>query len=186
MRIPAALSEADAHLGLANRMALRFARRVFLAYPLEGMAEPRFRVVGRPIPARARAIPRSEAREIFELPAEGPVAARRGRARRRALDQRDGDRGLRRGRPDGAAHLGRARLLVAEEPARAADYRLIPSTDRIGAAYSACDLVRGARRQLRLGDRGRGQAGDPRARTRSRPPTTRRRTPSTSSRPAAR
>src|SRR4051794_625943 len=32
-RIPAALSEADAHLGLSNRLASRFARRVFLAYP---------------------------------------------------------------------------------------------------------------------------------------------------------
>ena len=73
MRIPAALSEADAHLGLANRMALPFAKRVFLAYPLEGSAEPRFRVVGRPIPARARAIPKAEAREIFELPPDGPV-----------------------------------------------------------------------------------------------------------------
>ena len=45
----AALSEADAHLGLANRMAVRFAKRVFLAYPLEGLEEPKYRVVGRPI-----------------------------------------------------------------------------------------------------------------------------------------
>ena len=37
MRIPAALSEADAHLGLANRLALPFAKRVFLAYPLDGL-----------------------------------------------------------------------------------------------------------------------------------------------------
>ena len=29
-RIPAALMEADAHLGLANRLAAPFARRVFL------------------------------------------------------------------------------------------------------------------------------------------------------------
>src|SRR5882672_9607543 len=32
-RIPAALTEADAHLGLANRLAAPFARRLFLAYP---------------------------------------------------------------------------------------------------------------------------------------------------------
>ena len=37
LRIPAALSEADAHLGLANRLALPFAKRVFLAYPLPGL-----------------------------------------------------------------------------------------------------------------------------------------------------
>ena len=33
-RIPAAIMEADAHLGLANRLALPFARRVFLAFPI--------------------------------------------------------------------------------------------------------------------------------------------------------
>src|SRR5579862_2981078 len=70
MRIPAALSEADAQLGLANRLALPFARRVFLAYPIPGREGRRYRVTGRPIPARARAIPRQEAREIFELPAK--------------------------------------------------------------------------------------------------------------------
>ncbi len=34
-RIPAALTEADAHVGLANRLASPFAKRVFLAYPGE-------------------------------------------------------------------------------------------------------------------------------------------------------
>ena len=34
--IPAALTEADAHLGLANRLAAPFARRVFLAYAIDG------------------------------------------------------------------------------------------------------------------------------------------------------
>src|SRR5438309_4828949 len=33
-RIPAALMEADAQLGLANRLAAPFARRVFLAFPV--------------------------------------------------------------------------------------------------------------------------------------------------------
>src|SRR3989440_1688498 len=35
-RIPAALMEADAHLGLANRVAAPFARRVFLSFPIAG------------------------------------------------------------------------------------------------------------------------------------------------------
>src|SRR3954469_20172847 len=34
--IPAALMEADAYLGLANRLAVPFARRVFLSFPIEG------------------------------------------------------------------------------------------------------------------------------------------------------
>ena len=35
-RIPAALTEADAHLGLANRLAAPFASKLFLAYDIEG------------------------------------------------------------------------------------------------------------------------------------------------------
>src|SRR5213080_1272125 len=57
-RIPAALTEADAHLGLANRLATPFARRLFLAYPIPGV-NGKARVVGRPIPAAARAACRS-------------------------------------------------------------------------------------------------------------------------------
>src|SRR5918998_6632047 len=34
LRVPAALMEADAHLGLANRLAAPLARRVFLAFPI--------------------------------------------------------------------------------------------------------------------------------------------------------
>src|SRR4051794_29947029 len=35
--IPAALTEADARLGLANRLAGPFAKAVFLAFPIEGL-----------------------------------------------------------------------------------------------------------------------------------------------------
>jgi UDP-N-acetylglucosamine--N-acetylmuramyl-(pentapeptide) pyrophosphoryl-undecaprenol N-acetylglucosamine transferase len=35
-RIPSALTEADAHLGLANRLAAPFAKRVFLSFPIAG------------------------------------------------------------------------------------------------------------------------------------------------------
>jgi len=141
MRIPAALSEADAHLGLANRMALRFARRVYLAYPLEGRNEPRFQVVGRPIPERARPIPQQEAREIFELPRHGPVLLVAG-----ALA---GARSLNETVIEAFGEVGPSILHISGERDYAAlkgrlkreDYRLIPSTERIGAAYSAADLV---------------------------------------------
>src|SRR6266513_4081293 len=73
MAIPAALMEADAQLGLANRLAAPFAVRVFLAFPIEGRAGPKYRVTGRPIPARSRVLPQPEARRIFGLPEVGPV-----------------------------------------------------------------------------------------------------------------
>ncbi len=140
-RLPAAISEADAQLGLANRLALPFARRVFLSYPLAGRTGPRFRVVGRPIPARARAIPRDEAREIFELPPDGPVLLVAG-----ALA---GARSLNELALEAFGEVGPAVLHIAGERDYAwlrprlkrDDYRLIPATERIGAAYSACDLA---------------------------------------------
>ena len=73
-RIPAALTEADAHLGLANRLAVPFAQRLFLAYPIPGV-DAKARVVGRPIPTTSRAVPRREARQALGLPEEGPVLA---------------------------------------------------------------------------------------------------------------
>ena len=50
-RIPLVLSEADSHLGLTNRMLAPLARRVCLAFPIEGRDRPRYRVTGRPVPA---------------------------------------------------------------------------------------------------------------------------------------
>src|SRR5712691_7086938 len=44
--IPAALTEADAHLGLANRLAAPAASRVFLAYAISGRKAPKYTVVG--------------------------------------------------------------------------------------------------------------------------------------------
>src|SRR5439155_684145 len=72
-RIPAAVTEADAHLGLANRLAAPFVKRVFLSFPIEGHEPPKYEVVGRPLPANARPLPRAEARAQLGLPAEGPV-----------------------------------------------------------------------------------------------------------------
>src|SRR4249919_15964 len=72
-RIPCALMEADAHLGLANRLAAPFAKRVFLAFPISGRTGPKYRVTGRPIPSRSRPVPRDWARAELELPAEGPL-----------------------------------------------------------------------------------------------------------------
>ena len=71
--IPAALTEADAHLGLANRLAAPFALRLFLAYPIETRHPGKARVVGRPLPSRTTPVPQQDAREVFELPQEGVV-----------------------------------------------------------------------------------------------------------------
>jgi UDP-N-acetylglucosamine--N-acetylmuramyl-(pentapeptide) pyrophosphoryl-undecaprenol N-acetylglucosamine transferase len=141
MRIPAAIAEADAHLGLANRLAAPLARRVFLAYPLADRFGGKYRVVGRPIPERARAVSQAEGREIFELPQEGPVLLVAG-----ALA---GARSINELVVESFGAVGPAILHISGDRdyaslrrrIRRADYRLIATTDRIGAAYSAADLV---------------------------------------------
>ena len=52
-RIPLVLTEADSHLGLTNRLLSPFARRVCLAFPIEGREGLRYVVTGRPVPAPA-------------------------------------------------------------------------------------------------------------------------------------
>src|SRR5690348_8094970 len=74
-RIPTALTEADAHLGLANRLAAPFARRVFLAYEIAGRDGDKYRVVGRPIPSGHMGSTREEGRARFGLPLDRPVLA---------------------------------------------------------------------------------------------------------------
>ena len=139
--IPAALSEADAHLGLANRLAAPFARRVFLAYPVAGRGGAKYRVHGRPIPARSRAIDRGEAREIFELDQEDRILGVFGAlAGARALNEFVVDTWGHKG--PAILHLtGKRDYEFVRNRVARPDYRVLAETDRFGAALSAVDLV---------------------------------------------
>ena len=64
-RIPLVLTEADSHLGLTNRALAPFARRVCLAFPIEGRDGDRYRVTGRPVPPPVT--DRAAARRRFAL-----------------------------------------------------------------------------------------------------------------------
>ena len=66
--IPLVLTEADSHLGLANRLLARRARRVCLAFPIDGREGDRYLVTGRPVPAAVLAADRAAARRRFGLP----------------------------------------------------------------------------------------------------------------------
>jgi UDP-N-acetylglucosamine--N-acetylmuramyl-(pentapeptide) pyrophosphoryl-undecaprenol N-acetylglucosamine transferase len=140
-RIPTALMEADAHLGLANRLAAPFARRVFLSFPIEGRDASKYRVTGRPIPARSRALPQAEGRRVFGLPEVGPVLlVFGGSLGARLLNELALD-------AFGAAgpavlHLCGTRDYdeLASRVTRP-DYRLFAFTEEFGAALGASDLV---------------------------------------------
>ena len=142
LRIPAALTEADAHLGLANRLAAPFARRVFLAFPIEGVSGGKYRVVGRPIPSRSRAtLARAAARRRFALPEDGELVL--------VFGGSQGARRLNEAAVEAFGEGGPAVLHVSGERdypdlaprVRRSDYRLLAFTDELGAALSAADLV---------------------------------------------
>ena len=69
LRLPLVLTEADRHLGLTNRLLARRARRVCLAFPIDGLVGDRYLVTGRPIPAAVLAADRDAARERFGIAA---------------------------------------------------------------------------------------------------------------------
>src|SRR5919202_1492948 len=142
-RTSAAVMEADAHLGLANRLAAPFASRIFLALPIHGLDGDKYRVTGRPIPERSRVVPAAEARRLFALPADGPVllvlGGSQGAGRLNELAvERWGDAG------PAILHLcGERDYAAIRDRVDRPDYRLLPFTNEIGAAYGAADLAVG-------------------------------------------
>jgi UDP-N-acetylglucosamine--N-acetylmuramyl-(pentapeptide) pyrophosphoryl-undecaprenol N-acetylglucosamine transferase len=140
-RIPTALLEADAHLGLANRLAAPLARRVFLSFPIAGRSGGKYRVTGRPIPARSRPVERDAARRRFDLPAGGPVLL--------VFGGSQGARTLNELAVEAFADDGPLVLHLAgerdypelRERVGRPGYRLLPFTDDFGAALGAADVA---------------------------------------------
>ena len=139
--IPAVLTEADAHLGLANRLAAPFAERVFLALPVPGRNGAKYVSVGRPVPMRSRAAPRAEARARLGLPADGPVVlVFGGSLGARLLNDLAVDAWGKEG--PAVLHLSGERdyALLRDRVSRP-DYVLLPFLHEIGLAYGAADVA---------------------------------------------
>ena len=173
-RIPAALTEADAHLGLANRLAAPFASKLFLAYDIEGRTGARSRSsAGRsPPPTSVRAAPKHAPASASTPTRRSSPSSARSPERRRST----------RWRSARGAMQGPTVLHVSGER----DYAALASPrPPAGLPADAADrpLRRRARRRRRrrlagrrdrLGARRRRHAVDPRAVSRTPPPTTRR------------
>jgi len=139
-RVPAALTEADAHVGLANRLALPFARRLFLAYAVPGI-NGKACVVGRPIPSTSRTLPPDEARAVFGLPRDGRVVLVFGGSQG-AASLNDAAFGAWSGAGPHVLHLcGKTAYHELRARPRRDDYVLLPFVDDFGAALGAADLV---------------------------------------------
>ena len=148
--VPLVLTEADSHLGLANRLLARAARRVCLAFPIAGREGRRYTVTGRPVPRAVLAADRGAARERFGI---APDA--------RCLLVMGGSQGARSinecaiaalaerpGRDFDVIHLA-GRRDFEELEGRLADashgqgYTLLAYEPDLGDCLAACDLVLG-------------------------------------------
>lgn len=69
-RTPLVLTEADSHLGLANRLLAGRARRVCLSFPIEGREGEPYMLTGRPVPAAVLRADRAGARQRFHVAAD--------------------------------------------------------------------------------------------------------------------
>jgi UDP-N-acetylglucosamine--N-acetylmuramyl-(pentapeptide) pyrophosphoryl-undecaprenol N-acetylglucosamine transferase len=149
-RTPLVLTEADSHLGLANRLLARRARRVCLAFAIPGREGERYLVTGRPVPATVIVADRAAARERFGV-ANGArcllvVGGSQGaRSLNFAALEAFAERGGRdfhvvqlSGRRDFDELAGR--LAAAPHPR---DYTLLAYEPNLGDALAACDLVLG-------------------------------------------
>ena len=70
--LPLVLTEADSHLGVSNRLLAPFAKRVCLAFPIEGRRGSKWLVTGRPVPEGTVGGDQAAARARLGIPPDGP------------------------------------------------------------------------------------------------------------------
>jgi UDP-N-acetylglucosamine--N-acetylmuramyl-(pentapeptide) pyrophosphoryl-undecaprenol N-acetylglucosamine transferase len=149
-RVPLVLTEADSHLGLANRLLAGRACRVCLAFPIAGREGERYLVTGRPVPPAVLAADRATARERFGIAGDarcllvmgGSQGARSiNECALAAFAERDG-------RDFHVVHVsGRRDFELLEDRLAAAPhkerYTLLAYEPNLGDCLAACDLVLG-------------------------------------------
>ena len=146
--VPGLALEADAHLGVANRLLRPFVKRFCLSFPIEGLEPPRYVVTGRPLsPGQLDATP-EEGREAFALSADLPVVLAFGGSQgaqsinRACVDAFGGkDLAFQLVHVCGPRNADQVRRELEDRGERFERYRLVPYTDRLAAAMAAADLV---------------------------------------------
>ncbi|MEX0971709.1 MAG: glycosyltransferase [Solirubrobacterales bacterium] len=149
-RIPLVLTEADSHLGLANRLLAGRARRVCLAFPIAGREGERYPLTGRPVPAAVLGADRGAARERFGIgAAERCLLVIGGSQGARSINEcAVAALAERAGRGFAVVHVAGRRDFgaIAERLAAAPHndrYTLLAYEPDLGDCLAACDLVLG-------------------------------------------
>jgi UDP-N-acetylglucosamine--N-acetylmuramyl-(pentapeptide) pyrophosphoryl-undecaprenol N-acetylglucosamine transferase len=147
LRLPLVLSEADSHLGLANRLLARRARRVCLAFPIAGLDGARYLVTGRPVPAEVLSADRDAARRRFGFDAAARCLLVFGGSQGAQSVNRCAMQAFAPG-PDRdfeVLHVAGRRdypaLRDELESSRAERYTLLDYEPNLGDCLAACDLV---------------------------------------------
>jgi UDP-N-acetylglucosamine--N-acetylmuramyl-(pentapeptide) pyrophosphoryl-undecaprenol N-acetylglucosamine transferase len=149
-RTPLVLTEADSHLGLANRLLAGRARRVCLAFPIAGREGERYLVTGRPVPGAVLAADRAAARARFGIGPEeramlvvgGSLGARSVNfAALEAFAEREG-RAFRVLHVAGSRDYAALRERLDGAPYKEG-YELIEYEPNLGDVLAACDLILG-------------------------------------------
>jgi UDP-N-acetylglucosamine--N-acetylmuramyl-(pentapeptide) pyrophosphoryl-undecaprenol N-acetylglucosamine transferase len=155
-KTPLVLTEADSHLGLANRLLAGRARRVCLAFSIEGREGGPYLVTGRPVPAAILGADRTEARRHFGIAADARCLLVMGGSQgARSINQAavEAFAEIGAGGPDAefprdfhVIHLSGRRDHEELErrlagASHAEDYTLLPYEPDLGDVLAACDLV---------------------------------------------
>ena len=149
-RTPLVLTEADSHLGLANRLLAGRARRVCLSFPIAGREGDRYLVTGRPVPSAVLGADRAKARERFGVaPGDRCLLVMGGSQGARSINLCAIEAFAERpGRDFHVVHLAGRRDFdeleerLAEAPHRDR-YTLLAYEPDLGDTLAACDLVLG-------------------------------------------
>jgi len=151
--VPALALEADAHLGVANRLLRPFVDRFCLGFPIEGLAGPKYVVTGRPLTTAQVSATREEGLAAFELRADLPVLLVFGGSQgaqtlnRACVDAfagpgaLAGDLDLQVVHVCGPRNHDEVRAELERRGARFERYRLVPYTAQLAPAMAAADLV---------------------------------------------
>lgn len=149
-RTPLVLTEADSHLGLANRLLAGRARRVCLAFPIAGREGDPYLVTGRPVPQAVLDADRAAARRRFGVePAARCLLVVGGSQGARSINLAAVEAfAEQEGRDFDVIHLAGARdypelkerLAAAPHPER---YTLLAYEPDLGDVLAASDLVLG-------------------------------------------
>lgn len=146
--LPIVLTEADSHLGLANRLLAPRAHRVCLAFPIPGREGERYLLTGRPVPKAILSADRDTARRRFGIPADAPAVLIFGgslgaRSINDAAAAAFGPGGEAASHPFHVLHIAGSRDFpqLADRLAGAERYTLLEYEPSLGDALAAVDLV---------------------------------------------